>query len=203
MPSIHPHLTILSPSPTTVSFTVTTSPPRQSFAAHCTHWFLLVVRALIALVTLLFLTSKYFQSEILLSSHLLQKLDLVPWLYIGTSSAVILFLTLRRFHIGGSCALRILSWYSNLCNLQLYLFRIAEESLLTLRTLGIQTSSVSPYYLLPATTRFIPTSQIRDILVHEAFRGFEVRYYLAIVVEGEAEVVVVFPVSLYVSLCPH
>lgn len=71
----------------------------------------------------------------------------------------------------------------------------AEESLLTLRTLGIQTRSLSPWYLLPATTYFIPTYQIRDIFIHEAFRGFEVRYYLAVIVEGEADVVVVFPVS--------
>ncbi len=70
-----------------------------------------------------------------------------------------------------------------------------EESLLILRTLGIQTRSLSPYYLFPATTRFIPTSQIVDIFIHEAFRGFEVRYYLAVVVKGEGEVVVVFPVS--------
>lgn len=103
MPSIHPHLTILSPSPTTVSFTVTTSPPRQSFAAHCTHWFLLGVRALIALVTLVVLASRYIESETLLSVYVSEKLDLVPWLYVGAISAVILFLTLRRFHIGGSC----------------------------------------------------------------------------------------------------
>lgn len=43
------------------------------------------------------------------------------------------------------------------------------------------------------STRFIPTSQIQDIFIHEAFRGFEVRFYLAVVVEGEAEAVVVFP----------
>lgn len=71
---------------------------------------------------------------------------------------------------------------------------LTEESLLTLSTLGIQTSSLSPSYLLPATIRFIPTSSIRDIFIHEAFRGFEVRYYLAVVVEGEGGVVVVFPV---------
>ena len=71
-----------------------------------------------------------------------------------------------------------------------------EESLLTLRSLGIQTSTLSNSYLLPSNTRFIPTSQIRDIFIHEAFRGFEVRYYLAVVVEGEGEVVVVFPVSV-------
>jgi phosphatidylinositol glycan class H protein len=70
-----------------------------------------------------------------------------------------------------------------------------EESLLTLRSLGIQTTTLSPSYLVPSNTRFIPTSQIRDIFIHEAFKGFEVRYYLAVVVEGEGEVVVVFPVS--------
>ena len=70
-----------------------------------------------------------------------------------------------------------------------------EESLLILRSLGIQTSTLSLSYLLPSNTRFIPTSQIRDIFIHEAFRGVEVRYYLAVVVEGEGEVVVVFPVG--------
>ena len=42
-------------------------------------------------------------------------------------------------------------------------------------------------------TRFIPTEKIQDILINEAFKGFEVRYYLVIVVEGEEDVVVCFP----------
>jgi len=42
------------------------------------------------------------------------------------------------------------------------------------------------------SSRFIPTSAIQDIVIHEAFRGFEVRFYLAIVVKGEEDVVVVF-----------
>ena len=79
------------------------------------------------------------------------------------------------------------------------MFYSIEESLLTLRSLGIQTSTLSNSYLLPSNTRFIPTSQIRDIFIHEAFRGFEVRYYLAVVVEGEGEVVVVFPVSVWLA----
>ena len=33
-------------------------------------------------------------------------------------------------------------------------------------------------------------------MIHEAFKGFEVRFYLAVIVEGETEVLVVFPVSL-------
>jgi len=49
--------------------------------------------------------------------------------------------------------------------------------------------------LSTATTRFIPTTSIQDIFIHEAFKGFEVRFYLAIVVEGEEDAVVVFPVG--------
>jgi phosphatidylinositol glycan class H protein len=72
-----------------------------------------------------------------------------------------------------------------------------EESLLVLRGLGIQTTTSSSTYLSTQQTRFIPTTSIQDIFIHEAFKGFEVRFYLAIVVEGEHDVVVVFPVSLF------
>lgn len=73
---------------------------------------------------------------------------------------------------------------------------------MVIRGLGIQTSTSSLTYLAKASTRFIPTTQIQDIVIHEAFRGFEVRFYLAIIVEGEPEVVVVFPVgeSLFEAL---
>ncbi|CAK7262553.1 hypothetical protein SEPCBS119000_000018 [Sporothrix epigloea] len=36
----------------------------------------------------------------------------------------------------------------------------------------------------PAATRFIPTEKLQDLLVNEAFLGFEVRYYLVAVVAG-------------------
>ena len=58
----------------------------------------------------------------------------------------------------------------------------------------MQTSTSAPYYLMSASTRFIPASLVQDIWIHEAFTGFEVRFYLAIIVEGEEDVVVVFPV---------
>jgi phosphatidylinositol glycan class H protein len=60
----------------------------------------------------------------------------------------------------------------------------------------VQTSTTSSTYLQTPTTRFIPTTSIQDIFIHEAFKGFEVRFYLIIVVEGEGEVVVVFPTLL-------
>lgn len=71
----------------------------------------------------------------------------------------------------------------------------AEESLLVIRGFGIQTSTSSSTYLSSAATRFIPTTQIQDIVIHEAFKGFEVRFYLAVIVEGEPDVLVVFPVN--------
>lgn len=71
-----------------------------------------------------------------------------------------------------------------------------EESILVLRGLGVQTMTSSSTYLTTPTTRFIPTTEIQDIFIHEAFRGFEVRFYLTVVVEGEEDTVVVFPVSL-------
>lgn len=85
-----------------------------------------------------------------------------------------------------------------LCAALLYLTTLrihTTESLLVLRGLGIQTSSSGGSYLASwrAGTRFIPTDKIRDVLINEAFRGFGVRYYLVVVVDGEEDVVVVFP----------
>jgi len=71
--------------------------------------------------------------------------------------------------------------------------RHTEETLLIIRGLGIQISTSSASRASSATTRFIPTAQVQDILIHEAFKGFEVRFYLAVIVEGEEEAVVVFP----------
>lgn len=68
-----------------------------------------------------------------------------------------------------------------------------QESLLIIRGLGIQTSTSSSSYLSTPTTRFIPTAQVQDIFIHEAFIGFSVKFYLAVIVEGEEEAVVVFP----------
>lgn len=93
---------------------------------------------------------------------------ILPWLalppmYLG----VLYYLVLRRIH--------------------------TEERLLVLRGLGIQTSSSASTVLGSSATRFIPTEKIQDVLINEAFRGFEVRHYLVVVVEGEEDIVVVFP----------
>jgi phosphatidylinositol N-acetylglucosaminyltransferase subunit H len=88
------------------------------------------------------------------------------WLLLPLA-AVLLYLVLRRMH--------------------------TEERLLVLRGLGIQTSSTPSTVLGTAVTRFIPTDKIQDVLINEAFLGFEVRYCLVVVVDDEEDVVVVFP----------
>lgn len=68
-----------------------------------------------------------------------------------------------------------------------------EESFLVIRSLGIQTTT-KMRFPLSTHSRFIPASQIDDVFIHEGFKGFQVRHYLAVVVHGEEQLEVVFPV---------
>lgn len=94
--------------------------------------------------------------------------DSLEWWILGPVSLTVLYACLKRDH--------------------------TKESLLVLQGLGIQTSTSSPYFFLPPMTTFIPTTEVQDIVIHEAFIGLEVRFYLAVIVEKATEVVVVFPV---------
>jgi phosphatidylinositol glycan class H protein len=195
MLTVAPHLRTRRPSPTTVEYTVSTA-PALTLPLRLLFIFTIVLRLLIGFSVLLLLYSKFLLSAYsvpfksysprppTLSNayiwHLAQALttsrlgtlfthlaSLIPTLILLPTSASLLYLLSLRLH--------------------------TTESLLVLRGLGIQTSSSSSTFLSGSTTRFIPTEKIQDILVNEAFRGFEVRYYLVAVVEGEESVVVVFP----------
>lgn len=198
MLTTRPYLTTLRPSPTTILYTVSTASRRQTFPSQLVHAFLLLLRILLGLATSAVILSKAFTGY---SSRLppvfLQAIELWPWSHIGPLSFASFFMVFRRFHTGTLPFVKLIR--SGICENREATNAIdVEESLLTLRSLGIQTSTLSPSYLVPSNTRFIPTAQIRDIFIHEAFKGFEVRYYLAVVVEGEGEVVVVFPVRISV-----
>ena len=198
MLNTRPHLTILRPSPTTVSFTVSTASRRETLASQFLHHFLLGLRVVFGLTTLAVLLAKSFENFQYLPYSLSRQIEEAPWSHIGPLSFASFYFVFRRFHTGRAFPNRhvVLCLMCKTLYVLTDMFYSTEESLLTLRSLGIQTSTLSNSYLLPSNTRFIPTSQIRDIFIHEAFRGFEVRYYLAVVVEGEGEVVVVFPVSV-------
>ncbi|KAH7146425.1 GPI-GlcNAc transferase complex, PIG-H component-domain-containing protein [Dactylonectria macrodidyma] len=167
------------PSPTTAEFTVTTLRPLPAPL----HTVLLVARLLLSLATALLLHARYALSPLADRAPALLRApaylrspagravasiaERVPVPVLLPAAAALLWLLSRR---GYAC-----------------------ESLLVMRGLGVQTSESSASYLATTATRFIPTEKIRDILVNEAFRGFEVRYYLVVVVDGEEDVVVVFP----------
>ncbi|KAA8646440.1 PIG-H family GPI synthesis protein [Aspergillus tanneri] len=170
------------PSPTTVSFTVSNASRHTSTPAKILFYFQILLRALI------FVCVVFFNIARQRDSYFYQDGSALRWSVIWSSSL-------------GSFICRIADVYSPVVvtlvsAVVIYgVFRkgYTEESLLVIRGLGIQTSTSSLTYLSKASTRFIPTTQIQDIVIHEAFKGFEVRFYLAVIVEGEPEVVVVFP----------
>ncbi|CZS96416.1 hypothetical protein WAI453_009941 [Rhynchosporium graminicola] len=190
-----PHLRTRRPSPTTVEYTVSTSPD-LTLPLRLLILFTHILRLGVALIILQLLYSKYLLSpyastegpfivvpDFLSPDYIFYQLHALTLTRIG----LLITLSAARTPL-------IILLPTSLSLLYLLSLRLhTTESLLVLRGLGIQTSSSSNTYLSSSTTRFIPTEKIQDILVNEAFRGFEVRYYLVVIVEGEEEVVVVFP----------
>ncbi|EUC40491.1 hypothetical protein COCMIDRAFT_30591 [Bipolaris oryzae ATCC 44560] len=175
-------LHVLQPTPATLTYTVSTRSVSKTLPAHVGYYVGILVRIFFGLTSGLLLWMKWQitnkQPMLLLQfalgsegeGQLVKLVETFQWRYLIPSALLTLFLVFRRNY--------------------------TEESLTVLRGLGVQTSTTSSTYLQTPTTRFIPTTNIQDIFIHEAFKGFEVRFYLMIVVEGEDEVVVVFPTLL-------
>ncbi|PYI25652.1 phosphatidylinositol N-acetylglucosaminyltransferase [Aspergillus indologenus CBS 114.80] len=175
-------LILRRPSPTTVSFTVSNASRHTSTPAKVLFYLQVLLRVLSFFCVLLLDVAK------LRHSSYIQEARWIPWAAVWSTPV-------------GASVCRYADRYSYpvvglVSAIVMYgVFRkgYTEESLLVIRGLGIQTSTSSNTYLSKASTRFIPTTQIQDIVIHEAFKGFEVRFYLAVIVEGETEVLVVFP----------
>ncbi|KAF2198825.1 hypothetical protein GQ43DRAFT_450721 [Delitschia confertaspora ATCC 74209] len=192
-------LTVLQPTPSTTSFTVSTRTVPRTLPALLLYYVFIILRILVGALAIVVLWAKWrahkenagevkrvrsdeiegtsetaWESLVLkwvigeeLLEMLFRSVERVDWMYFGPGVLGVMWWVVRRGY--------------------------TEESLLVLRGLGIQTSTSSSTYLQPPVTRFIPTTSIQDIFIHEAFKGSEVRFYLAIVVRGEEAVVVVFP----------
>ncbi|KAJ4190639.1 hypothetical protein NW767_011260 [Fusarium falciforme] len=181
MLSTSPRLRIRHPSPTTAEFTVTTLRPIPP----ALHTLILLSRFLVTVFVLLLLYARLTLSPLLASAIPPLLKDLVPLAHLqapASISALAENIPVSVLVPGSFAVLWLLSRRGYAC-----------ESILVMRGLGVQTSSCAGSYLAGTATRFIPTEKIQDILVNEAFLGFEVRYYLVVVVEGEEDVVVVFP----------
>lgn len=180
-------LTIKRPSPTTVLYTVSTRSSNHTFPARIRRTLIGFLRIALGLSLLCILIAK--TQEVLSprwKGHFAHAASFLPnelAYWSGTAASYLAWVYL----IPATLAISSIIFKKG----------YTTESLLVIRGLGVQTTTSSPTYLSTATTRFIPTNMIQDIFIHEAFKGFEVRFYLSIVVEGEHDVVVVFPVSLY------
>ncbi|KAI6780292.1 Gpi-c transferase complex [Emericellopsis cladophorae] len=192
-----PRLYTRRPSPTTAEFTVTTLPP-PTIPLRILRVLLLALRVALVLLTALALHARWLSSP-----YAQHSLSTTCPTGDGWFSLEAVWYALDTLHKSGLGQLVgglvenvplvvLLPVAAALCYL-LALRVHTTESLLVMRGLGMQTSSSPATYLASATSRFIPTEKIRDVFVNEAFRGFEVRYYLIVVVEGEENVVVVFP----------
>ncbi|OBT95110.1 hypothetical protein VE01_07366 [Pseudogymnoascus verrucosus] len=198
MLTVAPTLRVRRPSPTTVEYIVSTRPPSTlSFRLLLGILTTIRVLLLLSIALLLFCKWQLYPSapsilpysptpEVLSLDYLWHSLALLHASQLG----------LVATHVASLVPLFILlplaAAFAYVSILRIH----SQESLLVLRGLGIQTCSSSSTYLTGASTQFIPTQKIQDLLINEAFRGFEVRYYLVVVVEGEKEVVVVFPKTL-------
>ncbi|KAK0389920.1 hypothetical protein NLU13_3493 [Sarocladium strictum] len=186
MLSTMPHLRVRRPSPTTVEFTVTSSPP-PALPLRIVYILMAVCRILLAILAILLLRAVCIATlPPPIHTHIL-----LPAVFAHLDSS-----PLGAFLFNLSTSLPPSTITVPLSLLLLYLLSLRSgqsESLLVMRGLGVQTTETPGSYLRASATRFIPTEKIRDVFVNEAFRGFEVRYYLVVVVEGEDDVVVVFP----------
>lgn len=185
-------LSVKRPTATTVLYTVSTRPPMKSWTSRIAAYLFILLRIVTGLIATTVLLLAYHRSQpTSRQSEVLSQLDdiIMTW---TLGQLVSLFFD-RIGQVYRIIVCFALIWL---------VFRkgYTEESLLVIRGLGVQTSTSSRSYLGTSSTRFIPTSHIQDIFIHEAFKGFEVRFYLSIVVEGEGDVVVVFPVSLHSRL---
>ncbi|KAF9187015.1 hypothetical protein BGZ49_004121, partial [Haplosporangium sp. Z 27] len=67
---------------------------------------------------------------------------------------------------------------------------VTEETILVIRDVGVQVKTV--YLGGRSSSRFIDRSKISDIIINEAITMLHIRVYMAIIVEGEDKMVVVF-----------
>ncbi|KOS21831.1 Phosphatidylinositol N-acetylglucosaminyltransferase subunit gpi15 [Escovopsis weberi] len=192
-----PRLRIRRPSPTTAEFSVTTLPP-STLPLRLLLLLLLLLRLLLTLATVLVLYALWVAHRARFPAASAPMCPPAPAsLPASVLCALEAFQATRPGVLLARAAAAVpapLLLPAAALGLYALSLRVhAEESLLVLRGLGVQTSEAPATYLARAATRFIPTEKIQDIFVNEAFRGFEVRYYLVVVVEGEEDVVVVFP----------
>jgi hypothetical protein len=68
------------------------------------------------------------------------------------------------------------------------------ESLIVIEGVGIQTKTT--FLSGRSQTRFIDDHKINEVIINEGISGFQVIFYLAVMLQDSDEMVVVFPVCV-------
>ena len=101
MLTTRPYLNTFRPSPSTVSYTVSTASPRQTFPSQLLHHCILLLRILLGFATITILGAKFFNNPPLpLLAPLSVYLETFSWLQIAPLAFTSLFFVFRRFHTG-------------------------------------------------------------------------------------------------------
>lgn len=65
------------------------------------------------------------------------------------------------------------------------------ESFFVMKSLGVQLRSEGPF-VFSKRVRFVPTSEIVDIVINEVFVGLTIQYVMVVIIQGENRLEVVF-----------
>lgn len=126
MLTTRPHLTTLRPSPTTISYTVSTASRRETLRSKLFHHILLSLRIILGLATLAVLLAKSLDDFHYMLNSWLEYIDKAPWSHVGPLSFASFFLVFRRFHTGMLAVSFTLSSHISVAALVCYLHLLAQ-----------------------------------------------------------------------------
>lgn len=161
------NLSIVRQDPALVEYSVSSNPRVRSTSLKIFEWLINLIKVItVCLISYwLLVMNKQSRQEML---HKIFSKDIADYdiLFSIAFSALTLTFVLRRAYI--------------------------EESFLVVSSFGVQVSSTGWWYIFGPVCQFIPRSDVLDILIHEAFLGFEVRYILVVVVKNQNRLQLVF-----------
>lgn len=135
---------------------------------------------------------KLLELLFLLAKICLISVNLYWWLYNDNEQTFI-----NVFGTGLVAYRYSISWIFSFVSMALVLRRMyIRESFLVVQSFGVQVSSTGWWYIFGPTSKFIPSSDVLDILIHEAFIGFQIRYILVIIVKDQSKLQLVFKNTL-------
>ncbi|KAH6595086.1 hypothetical protein BASA50_006073 [Batrachochytrium salamandrivorans] len=125
------------------------------------------------------------------STWLFASIPLLPWIPVDQLCGLFLWITSLLSRLDVRIGIAALVVPHVLAKMTL----VTSESVLVFRDMGIQLHTRC-WGGFVSTTRFIPVSKILTVIINEGITLFQVKFYLAILVDGEDEMTVAFSKTL-------